>query len=572
MYPHWMGFQPMMPMMMQGGVPRPANMQAGMPASTSTALGIPPSMAGLASSASSMPRLTADIPFAESGKTEEEKQRAVVVKALKEIADTEKTKEKPKEEEAEKKPSKEEPEKKPSKCFLHSKPNKNCKKCQAALSANSVKESPEEKQRESLDADEVIRRNQNKSAETEKKNLQCSPMLKEQIVKSSYFKSLLDITTVDGLIQEIVQYVDTLDVYNPGSKTSPSCFMCHVFRLSVLAHIDNELGLLIDNRDYAVVRCVGFLYTRFVTAPSELWDVLEEYLLDDMELIYNQDGNEITTTIGEYVEALLVQDKYFDSPLPRLPVKVRQMVEEKAAPMLQHRKRLQANRDAITPDNVDGTAVEVCMDGTWLRGTAKELAGSVPSRVKVKVRLEGGVDVKVHLGKVVISDWRSDRADDGSDDDRWGRRRRSRSRSRGRGGYGGGRRGGSPDWSRYKGKSDAEMIQELRERARANAVCGHGKVYAKRPLNFDAQMASTALANPAGRVEYPDEASSSSRRRRRSAEEEAAEQEAARRKRLEEDDRQRRLAGVYKKYCATPTASQGSAYKEVDTPDVLRLG
>jgi hypothetical protein len=28
---------------------------------------------------------------------------------------------------------------------------------------------------------------------------------------------------------------------------------------------------------------------------------------------------------------------------------------------------------------------------------------------------------------------------------------------------------------------------------------------------------------------------------------------------------------VYKKYCAAPSASQGSAYKEVDTPDTLRL-
>merc|ERR1711862_700701 len=113
------------------------------------------------------------------------------------------------------------------------------------------------------------------------------------------------------------------------------------------------------------------------------------------------------------------------------------------------------------------------MDGTWMRGTAKELALNVPSRVKVKVRLDGGVDVKVHLGKVVIVE-----GDESDQDDNKGRRssrRKSRSRSRGR-------RAGSPDWSRWKGKSDAEMLQELRDRNK-NLAVSHGKVYAKRPMN-----------------------------------------------------------------------------------------
>merc|ERR1719453_2096895 len=147
-----------------------------------------------------------------------------------------------------------------------------------------------------------------------------------------------------------------------------------------------------------------------------------------MELTYQQDGSDITTTIGEYVESLLTNDKYFDSPLPRLPVKVKNLIEEKVAPLGQHRKRMQANRRAITNENVSDLPVEVCMDGTWMPGTAKELGGSIPSRVKVKVRLEGGVDVKVHLGKVVI---RSSDGDDQDDQDDRGRRRRSRSRSRG---------------------------------------------------------------------------------------------------------------------------------------------
>lgn len=573
MFPGWMGFQPglmgmptlnqslsqsQMDQMLLGSMGR--GMPSGLPGGMQM-----PGMEG-------MPGLPSRLPDSFAGKTEEEKQRAVVVKALKEIADTEKTKEslRPKEEDSEKKPSQKVSEAaKPIKCFLHQKPNKNCKKCQQALSqqaaeADAAKETSEVQPKEALDADEVMRRSNKSGDSSEKKNIQCSPMLKEQIIKSSYFKSLMEITSVDGLINEIVEYVDTLDVYNAGSKTSPSCFMCHIFRLSVMPHLENDLGLLIDNREYAVVRCVGFVYLRFVTPPTELQDALEEYLLDDMELVYSQDGADVTTTIGEYVESLLTQDKYFDTPLPRLPVKVRQTIEERVAPMWQHRKRMAANREALTQDTVENTSVEVCMDGTWLKGTAKELVRNIPSRVKVKVRLEGGADVKVHLGKVVLID--------ASDDEREEKGRRSRSRSRGRARQ----RPGSHDWSRWKGKSDADMLQELRERNKQNAVCGHGKSYSKRPLSFDGSMASTALAphdTVGAGASGSSKGNAAANRRSRQPEEDMEVAEAvARRKRLEEDERQRKLASVYKKYCATPSAGSGSCYSDVDKADKLRLG
>jgi pre-mRNA-splicing factor 38B len=384
-------------------------------------------------------------------------------------------------------------------------------------------------------------------------------MLKEQISNSSYFKRLLDMKAVAELVHMIVQDVDTIDVYNPGSKISPSCFMCHVYRLSVLSNIDNELDLVIDNRKSAVVRAVGFVFLRFVTPPLELWDIFEEYLLDDMELTYNQDGREINTTVGEFVETLMTQDKYFDSPLPRLPVKVKQLVEEKVAPMLQHRKRMQANRTSLTSENAEDMSVEVCMDGAWMKGIAQGFEKRYPSRPKVKVKLENGLDVRAHLGKVIIA---SGDDQDGEDD---GKRGRSRSRSRGR-------RGGSPDWSRWKGKSDAECLQDLRERQKDSAVTSHGKAYAKRPLNFDASMASTALANPAAEAGVSFSQPSLGRMSRQQEEEEALEEARLARKRREDDERQRQLANVYKKYCATPSQSQGSAYKEVDTPDMLRLG
>merc|ERR1712151_1192342 len=57
-------------------------------------------------------------------------------------------------------------------------------------------------------------------------------------------------------------------------------------------------------------------------------------------------------------------------------------------------------------------------------------------------------------------------------------RSRSRSRSRDR-----------IDWTREKGKSDAELLEELRAGARERAVCGSGKDYGRRPTTFDKGLA-----------------------------------------------------------------------------------
>merc|ERR1712100_85546 len=72
---------------------------------------------------------------------------------------------------------------------------------------------------------------------------------------------------------------------------------------------------------------------------------------------------------------------------------------------------------------------------------------------------------------------------------RRGGRDRSRSRSRSP------HRGRSPDWSRHKGKSDAELVQDLRARQRERAVCSSGKDYARKPIGF---MSGLALKRDVG--------------------------------------------------------------------------
>jgi len=293
--------------------------------------------------------------------------------------------------------------------------------------------------------------------------------------------------------------------------------------------------------------------------------MLEEYLFDDMELRSSDSGKSVALTIGEYVESLLIKEKYFGTPLPRIPVKVRQNLEEKLAPLPQYRKRMQANRSIFRPDNVAGTAVEVCVEsGRWLSGVAQDLMGRSSTFMRIRVKLEDGHEMTTHLGKVVLRDRSSSSSNsDGSDSEgRKRKKRRSRSRSR--------RRRSSPNWSRWKGKSHSEMIEEFRERAKEDAVMGHGKVYPKRPLTFE------GFATKYNTEEYRNvdrDAPSHSKRSQRY--DDTEEQEITRAiKARQEDERQRNLASIFLKYGASkPSESSSSArLNEIDRPDVLRLG
>ena len=282
-------------------------------------------------------------------------------------------------------------------------------------------------------------------------------------------------------------------------------------------------------------------------SPVHLWEKLEEYLFDQMELKYTDVGKPVVSTIGEYVESLLARDKYFSTPLPRIPVKVRQMLEKELAPLHQYRKRMEANLRTFRTRRLGALPVEVRVDGDWIRGVALEYVGRASQRVRAQ--LEDGSTVQVHLGKVVL------REESGDSDSRAKKRRRSHSLQN------------SPDWSRFKGRSDAEMVQELRDKAKEDAVCA-GKSYARRPLTVEEELWKR---EPEVRVSLLGDERPNHRRPL----EERRESEASRRMRYEEEEeRMKRMRVIYEKYGSAKSSGSTTTAKvnDVDEPDVLRLG
>mmetsp|Transcript_86929 Transcript_86929/g.245189 ORF Transcript_86929/g.245189 Transcript_86929/m.245189 type:complete len:545 (+) Transcript_86929:2-1636(+) len=461
----------------------------------------------------------------------------------------------------------EEQEKLSIRCHLHKKPNSKCKFCQKVEAstigskASGAKDGEVEKEKPAGKAEQS--ETSKEDEDYSRRTFNCSPMLKDQIFASSYFKSLLSINTIEDLIEEIVTYADTLDVYNAGSNNSPSCFICHAYRLFTLPQAEDlsEVGSILDHTANAVVRCVGFIYLRFVTNPTYLWGKFEDHLFDDQELTYANAGKQVTTTIGEYVEGLLVRDKYFNTPLPRIPVKVKQMLEKELAPLPQYRKRMEANRKIFRGKTVTDMPVEVIIDGRWVSGLAKELLGRPSAARKVRVRIDEGSDINVHLGKVVLKSESHSGSESG--DERSGKKRR---RSR------------SPDWSRFKGESQQDMVDELRKRAKEEATIGHGdsRAYQKRPVRDDMALATKFERGIHGAqmLEQDNRSGASHQSRPRGSEREdtAVSESTIRRRREEEAERQKKMQEIYQKYGAAKTSSASKKSDDFDHPDVLRLG
>lgn len=312
-----------------------------------------------------------------------------------------------------------------------------------------------------------------------------------------------------------------------------------------------QLKRLIDNTDNPYVRCVGFLFIRFGLQPEQLWPWLGEYVLDDEELRPAKDSD-FYTTIGEFVEGLLSQDKYYSTVLPRLPMSTKRQLEAKLAPIPQYRKRTKANLELLDVYKVENVKIEANSSGDWIPGWTAELIDDAPSRLKVRVRLEDRTEEVVHLGKVILSDKRYANYS--------GNRNRDRSRSRDR-----------TDWAREKGRSDKQLVDEMRTKDREKAVCSSGKEYARKPVGYKAACALPREQGTASTRLMEEETFVPMKQgRRRSPSPASKEQEF---RKAPSAEHQARMQALFEKYGMQKQTDQGaSAYRDIDNAEVMRFG
>jgi len=443
-------------------------------------------------------------------------------------------------------------------CHLHKRPKDSCKFCRKWLDfVNKGKEDRAALKEKMLHEGSASRRNSDDSnggllEVMNSKTFGLPPLLQSHIVESQHFKALMSFDDFDQMVEEIFTFADTVEPYMTNSTTIPSALFCCLYRLFTLGLDGDQLRALINSSVSPFVRCIGFLFVRFGLAPDMLWPWLGEYVLDDEELRPSKDS-EWATTIGEYVEGLLSKDRYYSTVLPRLPMTTKRQVESKLAQVPQYRKRTQANQRLLEVYRQRDVRIEACPDDlAWQSGVTVSLDESSATRQKVRVRLSDGREEVVHIGKIILTDHRFSSAN--------GHHRGHRTRSRSR----------SPqvDWARYRGKSQAELIDAQRSRDRDKAVCSSGKDYARKPVGFKVACALPREMGAASHRLMEDETFVPIRRdtRRRSP-------SPAQEKKVQHSaEHQAQMQQLFEKYGMAKAADTPTGTNLIEGPDVMRLG
>lgn len=369
-------------------------------------------------------------------------------------------------------------------CHLHKKPKAGCKFCKkhqglideakGTLENNRHDASDDRRRRRTDRAISDERYDRGGMLEIANAKNGIGGLLQTHIVECAHYKSVLTLNTFDELIAETFQFANSVEPYMPNSPTLPSALFCCLYRFFTMGLDAGNLRRMLENQASPYIRCCGILFVRFGLSHDQLLGWLGDYLLDDEEFKPVSDAD-MKTTIGEFVEMTLSQDRYYNTVFPRLPVATKRRVEEELASVAQNRKRMQANKSIIGAFHDRGTKVECSLKGEWRVGTLIELEDDPPSRPKCRVRLYDGSEEYVHLGKVILAD----------PSVRTRPRQRSRSRSR-------------HDWSREKGRSDRELVEEMRSKERDKAVAT-GKDYARKPVGY---KAACALPREQGAASY----------------------------------------------------------------------
>eukprot|EP00917_Polyrhabdina_sp_WS-2016_P011089 GHVP01024305.1.p1 GENE.GHVP01024305.1~~GHVP01024305.1.p1 ORF type:complete len:656 (-),score=94.63 GHVP01024305.1:362-2329(-) len=289
-------------------------------------------------------------------------------------------------------------------CHLHTKTQLSCRLCRKHRNAVNQKARLAAQQGNLPIRPAEDRRNVIEMTNTTSFGL--NNLLQSNILSSEYFRSLFALKTFQEIVEEISRYANHAEPYLAGSQRSPSTFFCCLYKLFLMRLTDKQMRILLEHRGSGFVRAIGFLYLRYVHPPAKLWDWFEIYFLDDEEFTPSVDTTRIVT-MGEYVETLLTEDKYFSTVLPRLPAKLKNQYGAQLITMAEHRTRKAQNKENIEAF-VPNQAVIACHQGTWLEGILIDViyphAGRTSCEVQLKAKNEEEEpeEITVDIGLVIL--------------------------------------------------------------------------------------------------------------------------------------------------------------------------
>lgn len=224
-----------------------------------------------------------------------------------------------------------------------------------------------------------------------------TPILRMQICRSTYFKTLLA-KSLDDILDDIHTFVDHIEPYQDHSLTDPSTLFCCVYRLLMRRLTRDELRGFLQRERSPYIRAAGFLYIRYGWDCNDVWQVCEEYLFDTEEFRPRASAElrKCTTTIGGWLESLLVDERYYGTTLPRMAHALKKEMALTLMQVKSLRAVYQANAEHLHAFH-KGALVDVLLRDRWAAGEIVALRDEQPHRLRCVVLVEGR-NVKTSLG------------------------------------------------------------------------------------------------------------------------------------------------------------------------------
>merc|ERR1711937_415503 len=119
-----------------------------------------------------------------------------------------------------------------------------------------------------------INKNEDESIETEYNSVfNMEKLLADNILHSEYFKTLFRFNKIDEVINEFAEHAFNLEPRIIGYP-KPSTAFCILYKLFTMKLNRKSVEKLVNHRK-PLVRCLGYLYLRYLLKPTRLWEFFE---------------------------------------------------------------------------------------------------------------------------------------------------------------------------------------------------------------------------------------------------------------------------------------------------------
>lgn len=289
-------------------------------------------------------------------------------------------------------------------CHLHKRPQQGCKRCAKfkTLTTGQMSTQLVEKVGSSEVVGELWSSGRRQGAEVDEPAVGFNIRFRNQILTSEYYRVIRHtVNSVEGLIEEVQQSAEHAEPHTQHSDTVPSTLFCCIYRLAQLQPSKDQLQQILSCKGSPLVRAVALLHLRFNFPPCEAWTWLRNFLFDT-EAIRPSGHSSVTTPIGEWVEKLLTDDKYYDTLLPRLPLSLKRdmALELVQLPQLRQAASKRSRRDLRL---LAGAKVHVLHGAKWCSAVVVSSC-AVGRSLLVEVELEDGTVEELPFGLVRLQE------------------------------------------------------------------------------------------------------------------------------------------------------------------------